>query len=55
MPVYVYILLLTIPAMPMCWITTYTFLSYFSICGICIAVVGMLSIFGYCFNQLANE
>lgn len=41
--------------MPICWIETYTFLSYFSIAGISVALVGMLSMFGYCFNKLANH
>lgn len=36
--------------MPICWFETYTFLSYFSIAGISVALIGMISIFGYCIN-----
>ena len=50
-----YILLLTIPAMPICWIETYTFLSYFSMAGISVALIGMLCMFGYCFNLIAEH
>ena len=50
-----YILLLTIPAMPICWIETYTYLSYFSIAGITVALIGMGCMFGYNFNLLANH
>ena len=50
-----YILLLTIPAMPICWINSYTFASYFSIAGISVALIGMISIFGYCVNLFANH
>lgn len=50
-----YILLLTIPAMPITWIETYTFLSYFSIAGISVALIGMVSIFGFCINLFANH
>ncbi len=50
-----YILLLTIPAMPICWIETYTFLSYFSIAGISVATVGMICMLGYCFNLIAEN
>ena len=42
----IYMLLLTIPALPICWIETYTFLSYFSMFGIFLAIVGMSFIFG---------
>jgi len=48
-----YILLLTIPAMPICWINSYTFASYFSIAGISVALIGMASIFAYCVNLFA--
>lgn len=40
--------------MPICWIETYTFLSYFSIAGISVALVGMMSMFGYCFDKFAT-
>lgn len=43
----IYIMLLTIPALPVSWIETYTFLSYFSIFGICMATIGMAMMFGY--------
>lgn len=49
-----YILLLTIPAMPMCWIKTYTFLSYFSISGIFLAVIGMICMFYFCFDKMLS-
>ena len=41
--------------MPICWIETYTFLSYFSIAGITVALIGMLCMFGYNFNLIANH
>jgi amino acid permease len=41
--------------MPICWIETYTFLSYFSMAGISVAIVGMCCIFGYCFNSMATH
>lgn len=41
--------------MPICWIETYTFLSYFSIAGITVALIGMLGMFGVCFDALANH
>ena len=50
-----YILLLTIPAMPICWFETYTFLSYFSIAGISVALIGMICIFGFCINLFATH
>lgn len=40
--------------MPICWFDTYTFLSYFSIAGISVAIVGMLCIFGFCINLFAT-
>ena len=40
--------------MPICVIDTYTFLSYFSIAGISVALIGMVSIFEYCFNNIAH-
>ena len=50
-----YILLLTIPAMPISWINTYTFLSYFSIFGIGVATLGMIMMFGYLGKKLNND
>jgi len=50
-----YILLLTVPAMPICWIKTYTFLSYFSMAGIFVALVGMACMFGYCFDKIGHH
>lgn len=50
-----YILILTIPAMPICWFDSYTFLSYFSIAGISVALVGMISIFAFCINLFATH
>jgi amino acid permease len=43
-----FIMLLTIPALPVSWIRTYTFLSYFVMVGISIAFVGLISIMTYC-------
>jgi amino acid permease len=50
-----YILLLTVPAMPICWFDSYTFLSYFSIAGISVALVGMVCMFGYCVNLFVTD
>jgi amino acid permease len=50
-----YIMLLTIPALPVSWITTYTFLSYFVMVGISIAFVGLGSIMGYCSSVLRHN
>lgn len=41
--------------MPICWIETYTFLSYFSIAGISVATLGIACMFGYCFNLIATN
>jgi proton-coupled amino acid transporter len=41
--------------MPICWIKSYTYLSYFSIAGISVALVGMLCIFGFCINLFATD
>lgn len=49
-----YILLLTIPAMPICWFNTYTFLSYFSIAGISVALIAMVCIFGFCIDLFSS-
>jgi amino acid permease len=45
---------LTLPALPICWIETYTALSYVSITGISAAVIGMLCIFEYCTDLLIS-
>ena len=45
---------MTIPAMSICWFETYTFLSYFSIAGIFVAIIGMISIFGFCISLFAS-
>ena len=41
-----YILMLTLPALPVSWIETYTVLSYFSTAGIFLAIAGMVCMFG---------
>ncbi len=41
--------------MPICWFNTYTFLSYFSIAGISVALIAMLCIFGFCINLFATH
>ena len=42
--------------MPICWFESYTFLSYFSIAGISVALVGMICMFGFCINLfLTNQ
>jgi hypothetical protein len=41
---------MTIPAMPISWIESYTKLSYFSMLGISLAMIGVLSTFGFCFD-----
>ena len=48
-------LLMTIPALPISFIETYTFLSYFSIFGICMATIGMMMIFGYLGKKIHND
>ena len=50
-----YMLLLTIPALPICWIETYSMLSYFSMFGIGMAIIGMLVMFGMLGNKLAKD
>jgi amino acid permease len=47
--------MLTIPAMPICWFESYTFLSYFSIAGISVALVGMICMFGFCINLFLTD
>ena len=41
--------------MPICWFESYTFLSYFSIAGISVALVGMVCMFGFFINLLATN
>ena len=48
-----YILLLTIPALPVSWIKTYTFLSYFSLASLVIALSGLVMIFGYLIKKVS--
>ena len=48
-------LLMTIPALPISFIETYTFLSYFSVFGIGMATLGMLMIFGYLGRKLGQD
>ena len=50
-----YIGLMTIPALPVSWIETYTFLSYFSIFGVCMATLGLVLVFGYLGAKLHND
>lgn len=47
-------ILMTIPALPVSFIETYTLLSYFSIFGIGMAVIGMIMIFGYLGEKIHN-
>ena len=47
-----YILLLTLPALPICWIETYTSLSYLSVSAIAAAIAAMICIFYYCMDML---
>ena len=46
---------MTIPALPISFIETYTFLSYFSIFGISMALIGMLMMFGYLGEKIHND
>mmetsp|Transcript_560 Transcript_560/g.751 ORF Transcript_560/g.751 Transcript_560/m.751 type:complete len:310 (+) Transcript_560:71-1000(+) len=50
-----YIMLMTIPALPISWINSYTFLSYFTIFGIGMAMVGMVMMMGYLGEKLAHD
>ena len=50
-----YMLLLTIPALPISWIETYTMLSYFCMFGIFIAVVGMIIMFSMLGDKIAKD
>ena len=47
-------MILTIPALPISWIETYTFLSYFSIFGLGMAILAMCMMFGYLGKKLHN-
>ena len=49
-----YIALLTIPVLPVSWIETYTFLSYFSMAGIGLAILALASMFGYMSTKAAH-
>ncbi len=50
-----YILIMTLPALPISWIETYTFLSYLSIFGIGMALIGMLCMLGYLGAKIHND
>ena len=50
-----YMLLMTIPALPIAMIETYTILSYFSLFGIGMAIIGMGFMFGILSDKLAND
>ena len=50
-----YMMLLTIPALPIGWIETYTVLSYFSMFGIGLAIIGMLIMFGILGNKIVTD
>ena len=50
-----YIGLMTLPALPISWIETYTFLSYFTMAGIGLALVGMAMMFGFLFDKLSKD
>ena len=50
-----YIVAMTVPALPISWIETYTFLSYFVMAGISIALLGMALMFGYLGEKLHND
>ena len=50
-----YMILMTIPALPIGFIETYTFLSYFVMFGIGMATLGMVMIFGYLGEKLARD
>jgi len=50
-----YIMAMTIPALPISWINSYTFLSYFVMFGIGIALIGMGMMFGYLGEKISND
>jgi len=47
-----YIVLLTIPALPISFIETYTFLSYFVMFGMTVAMAGLFSMMGLCSKEI---
>jgi hypothetical protein len=49
-----YMYILTIFALPICWIETYTLLSYLSISGIILVSMGILAIFDFCGEQIIH-
>ena len=51
----IYMFILTIPALPIGWIETYTILSYVSLVGIGMAIIGMLFMFGLLSSELAKH
>ena len=51
----IYLLLLTLPALPVSWIETYTVLSYFSMFGIFLAIAGMVCMFGVLGNKVSED
>jgi len=46
---------MTLPALPISWIETYTFLSYFVMFGLSCALLGMALMMGYLGNKLNND
>lgn len=42
-----YILMLSVPVLPVCWIKTYTFLSYFNMLGAGLGLIAFVFMFGY--------
>jgi hypothetical protein len=50
-----YILSLTVFAIPVSWIKTYTFLSYFVMIGLVIAFSGLFSMMGLCAANLIKD
>ena len=50
-----YMMLMTIPALPIGWIETYTILSYFSMAGIGVALIGMCVMSGILGSKLAKD
>ena len=52
---FFYILIMMIPALFICWVDSYTNVSYFSISGIIAAIIAMIGIVYYCFEKLATH
>lgn len=46
--------ILTVPALSISMFETFTFLSYVAMVGITIAVIGMVSMFGYCGEHISS-